>query len=225
MGGDRSGERGALTVGHLVLLGDSILDNRTYTSPDPETAECLRGMLGTGWTVELLARDGAVMSEIPYQLARLRGDADVGILSVGGNDALGHIGILEESAAAARTVLSRLADIAEDFGARYRGVLAEARPRSRRLVACTIYEPPMFDATTTRLIQVPLSLLNDQIVREAAQAGVDVLDLRSVCTSAADFVRQIEPSAQGARRIAAAIETVVRGVPSGAAIALFRRPG
>ena len=223
MGGDRSGERGALTVGHLVLLGDSILDNRTYT--EPETAECLRGMLGPGRTVELLARDGAVMSEIPYQLARLRGDADVSILSVGGNDALGHIGILEEGAAAARTVLSRLADIAEDFGARYRGVLAEARPRSRRLVACTIYEPPIFDATTTRLIRVPLSLLNDQIVREAARAGVDVLDLRSVCTSAADFVRQIEPSAQGARRIAAAIETVVRGVPSGAAIALFGRPG
>ena len=85
------------------------------------------------------------------------------VVSVGGNDALGHVGILEESAAAARTVL-----------------------------------------------RVPLTLLS-----------VDALDLRSVCTSAADFVRQIEPSAQGARRIAAAIETVARGVPSGAAIALF----
>ena len=108
------------------------------------------------------------------QLARLRGDPDVTVVSVGGNDALGHVGILEESAAAARTVL-----------------------------------------------RVPLTLLNDQIVREAARAGGDALDLRSVCTSAADFVRQIEPSAQGARRIAAAIETVARGVPSGAAIALF----
>src|SRR6202011_2818928 len=101
------------------------------------------------------------------------------------------------------------------------GVLAEARPRSRRLVARTIYEPPMFDATPTRLIRGPLSLLHDQSVGGATRAGVDVLDLRSVCTSAAHFVRQIEPSAQGARRIAAAIETVVRGVPSGAAIALF----
>src|SRR6185295_16633560 len=161
--------------GRLVLVGDSILDNRPYTSPEPETAECLRRMRGDGWTVELLARDGT----------------------------------------------SSLADIAEDFGARYRQVLAEARPRSRRLVACTIYEPRMFDATTPRLLRVPLTLLNDQIVREAARAGVDVLDLRSVCTSAADFVRQIEPSAQGARRIVATIETVVRGVPSGAAIALL----
>ena len=206
---------------HLVLLGDSILDNRTYTSPEPETAECLRGMLGSGWTVDLLARDGAVMSEIPYQLEHLRGHPDAIVVSVGGNDALGHIGILEDRADAARTVLSRLADIAEDFGARYRRVLAEARPRSRRLIACTIYEPPMFDATTTRLLRVPLCLLNDQIVREAARAGVDVLDLRSVCTSPADFVRQIEPSAQGAHRIAAAIETAVRGERSGAAITLF----
>ena len=221
MGGDRDDERGALTVGRLVLLGDSILDNRTYTSPEPETAECLRGILGTGWTVEMLARDGAVMSEIPYQLERVRGHPDAIVVSVGGNDALGHVGILEDRADDARAVLSRLADISEDFAGRYRRVLAEARPRSRRLIACTIYGPPMFDATTTRLIRVPLTLLNDQIVREAARAGVDVLDLRSVCTSAADFVRQIEPSAQGARRIAAAIETAVRGEPAGAAIALF----
>jgi hypothetical protein len=206
---------------HLVLLGDSILDNRTYTSPEPETAECLRGMLGSGWTVDLLARDGAMMSEVPYQLERVRGRPDVTVLSVGGNDALGHIGILEEGVDAARPVLSRLADIAEDFGGRYRRVLAATRPRSRRLIACTIYEPPMFDVTTTRLLRVPLTLLNDQIVREAARAGVDVLDLRSVCTSPADFVRQIEPSAQGARRIAAAIETAVRRERSGAAITLF----
>ena len=58
MGGDRSDERRALTVGHVVVVGDSILDNRTYTGPEPETAECLRRMLGTGWTIELLARDG-----------------------------------------------------------------------------------------------------------------------------------------------------------------------
>lgn len=217
----RDGQRGTLTVERLVLLGDSILDNGTYTSPEPETAECLRGMLGSGWTVELLARDGAVMSEIPYQLERVRGHPDTIVVSVGGNDALGHIGILQGRAEAARALLSRLADIAEDFGARYRRVLAEARPRARRLIACTIYEPPMFDAITTRLLRVPLCLLNDQIVREAACAGVDVLDLRSVCTSPADFVRQIEPSAQGARRIAAAIETAVRGERSGAAIALF----
>lgn len=37
----------------------------------------------------------------------------------------------------------------------------------------------------------------------------------------ADFVRQIEPPAQGARRIATAIEMAVRGEPPGAAIALF----
>jgi hypothetical protein len=61
------------------------------------------------------------------------------------------------------------------------------------------------------LARVPLALLNDRIVRTASRLGLDVLELRSICTDPADFVKQIEPSPQGAEKIANAIAGLVNG--------------
>jgi lysophospholipase L1-like esterase len=196
---------------HLALLGDSILDNSPYTAPEPDTADCLQRALGPAWTVELLARDGSTMADLRFQLSHLPAHADTAILSIGGNDAIEHIGILNQAATSSGEVLARLADIASDFGSRYRRVLLDLRPRVTRLIVCTIYEPPLSDPTAARLAHVPLSLLNDQIIREATKVGVDILDLRTVCSEPADFVKEIEPSPAGARKIAAAIHAVVHG--------------
>jgi hypothetical protein len=196
---------------HLALLGDSILDNNSYTAPEPDTADCLQRALGPTWMVELLARDGSTMDDLRFQLTHLPKEADTAILSIGGNDAIAHIGLLEQRVDRAARVLAQLADITDDFAARYHRVLADLRPRVARLVVCTIYEPPLTDSTTARLARVPLTLLNDQIIRQAMKAGVDVLDLRSVCTESTDFVKEIEPSPAGARKIAAAIGGLVRG--------------
>jgi hypothetical protein len=73
------------------------------------------------------------------------------------------------------------------------------------------YEPPLLDPMTARLARIPLSLMNDQILRAASDAGRDVLDLRRVCTDPTDFVREIEPSPVGARKIAAAIHAAATG--------------
>ena len=150
------------------------------------------------------------MADLRYQVSHLPADADRAILSIGGNDALEHIGILEQRATRSAEVLARLADMAEAFGRRYRQVLATLRPHVGRLVVCTIYEPPLTAPATARLVRVPLTLLNDQIIRESSRLRLDLLDLRTVCTAASDFVREIEPSPAGARKIASAIEAVVR---------------
>jgi lysophospholipase L1-like esterase len=198
---------------HLALLGDSILDNSPYTSPEPDTADHLQRALGADWAVELLARDGSVMEDLRFQLTHLPAHADTAVLSIGGNDALAHIGILEQRTSSSSQVLRQLAGITGEFGQRYAQVLAGIHPRVRRLIVCTIYEPPLSDPATARLATVPLSLLNDQIIREAARLRLDILDLRSICTEPADFVREIEPSAAGAKKIASAIAALVRGSP------------
>ena len=58
-----------------------------------------------------------------------------------------------------------------------------------------------------------LCLFNDVILREAARAGAPVVDLRLVCTEAADYARSspIEPSAVGGGKIARAISRVMAG--------------
>jgi GDSL-like Lipase/Acylhydrolase family len=195
---------------HLALLGDSILDNSPYVAPEPDTAAHLQRSLGSAWVVDLLARDGSTVADLQFQIGELR-QPDIAVLSIGGNDAMDHIELLEPRATTTRELLDRLQTLAEEFGASHRRALEAIRSRVQRLVVCTIYEPPLTDPETARLSRVPLTLLNDQIVRAATALRLDILDLRSVCTFASDFVREIEPSPVGARKIAAAIEALVRG--------------
>jgi lysophospholipase L1-like esterase len=194
----------------LVLMGDSILDNAPYTRPEPDTTTHLHRLLAPNWSVRLLARDGATMSDVRFQLAELSGRPTI-VLSIGGNDATEHIGMLDKRVSTAADVLAELATIAEDFGWRYEAVARAVAQRAARTLLCTIYDVPLEPPLHARLARVPLAVLNDRIVRAGVLLGLDVLELRSVCTEPRDFVRQIEPSAQGAAKIALAIARVLDG--------------
>jgi lysophospholipase L1-like esterase len=195
----------------LVLLGDSILDNAPYTRPEPDTTAHLTQLLAPAWSVERLAQDGATMSDVRFQLGRLSGRPSLAVLSIGGNDAMEHIGILERKVSHAADVLTELLAIAEEFGRRYEAVARAVSERAQHTLLCTIYEVQLEPSAFARLAKAPLALLNDRIVRIGTRLGLDVLELRSVCTEPADFVLEIEPSARGAAKIAAAIASVVRG--------------
>ena len=195
----------------LVLLGDSILDNAPYTSPEPDTTQHLRNLMPSGWQVQRLAQDGAVMASIRDQLSELPQDATTAVLSVGGNDATEHIGLLDHPASNAADVLDQLVSLADDFATRYEEVARSVVDRVSRTILCTIYEVQLEPPSHARLARAPLGLLNDQIVQVGSALGLEVLELRSVCTDPSDFVLQIEPSAQGARKIAEAIAAVVVG--------------
>ena len=85
-------------VQRLALLGDSILDNKPYVAPEPDTATHLQRSLVHSWIVDLLARDGSEMPDIRFQMDDLPAVPDLAILSIGGNDAINHIGLLEHRA-------------------------------------------------------------------------------------------------------------------------------
>ena len=56
---------------HLVLLGDSILDNAAYVPGRPAVVDQVRNRLPPGWRATLLARDGSVINDVHRQLERL----------------------------------------------------------------------------------------------------------------------------------------------------------
>ena len=209
----------------VVLFGDSILDNAPYTGGEPDSTAHLRRLLAD-WTVERHARDGARMVDIPFQLGRAGTTASIAILSVGGNDAVEHIQILEPRPVNSADVLRQLLRIADDFEEQYERVAGLVAAQAERTVLCTIYEVPLEPPQYAQLARVPLALLNDRIIRTAARLGVDVLELRSVCTAPEDFVMQIEPSARGAEKIAVAIADLVRtnGRSTSARLFSARRP-
>jgi hypothetical protein len=196
-------------MSHVVLLGDSIFDNGRYVPGGPSVVEHLRRALPAGWRATLLARDGAGTAEMGRQLAQMPADATHLVVSVGGNDALDHSGLLlHEPAGSFAEVLTTLAGIQERFRQDYRAVLGQILGLGKATAVCTVYDAiPGLDPVE----RAGLSLFNDVILREAFRAGEAVLDLRLVCTQADDYSRSspIEPSAVGGGKIARAVARLV----------------
>jgi hypothetical protein len=205
----------------IALLGDSILDNRLYVDSEPDTAEHLRRILGPLWTVKLLAVDGSVMADVYRQSAALAPSCDVAVLSVGGNDAIDHLGLLEQTADSVASVIDELDQIATSFAMSYGALVSHLRSQVRRLIVCTVYEPPLTNPRRARLARVPIALFADRICNVAGEHSADVIDLRRVCTEDDDFVAEIEPSALGARKIAEAIAASVLGEETTRCIRVF----
>jgi hypothetical protein len=100
---------------HIVLLGDSVFDNAAYVAGGPDVIEQLRERLPAGWRATLRAVDGSVIRSVARQLHLLPPEASHLVISVGGNDALGHAGVLDETTRSMADALDRLAGIRDQF--------------------------------------------------------------------------------------------------------------
>src|SRR5919204_6450802 len=94
--------------GHVVLLGDSILDNGAYTAGGPDVIAQLRGLLPEGWRALLLALDGSVIADLDSQLARVPSDATHLMISMGGNNVLANLDLLEIRVKSSSEALKKL---------------------------------------------------------------------------------------------------------------------
>jgi hypothetical protein len=190
---------------HVVLLGDSILDNAAYVGGDPDVGTQLRLLAPRGWDVTLLAVDGAVIGDVPRQVERIPAGASHLVLSAGGNDALEHIEILYQPAASFAEVLSHLATLTGRFQQAYAALVQALVGSGLPLAVSTVYEPRFPEPEVQRLASLALRLFNDAIIRTAIAAGVPILDLRLICDSVQDYANPIEPSARGGAKIADAV--------------------
>jgi hypothetical protein len=203
--------RDAAWMRHIVLLGDSIFDNAAYVAGGPDVVAQLRERLPGGWRASLLAVDGSVVASLPRQLDRLPADASHLVVSVGGNDALGQAGVLQEGARSMAEAVGRLAAIRERFALAYGAMLEAVLARGLPTSVCTIYDARFPEPQQQRLVVTALTIFNDGITRAAFARGVPLIDLRLICDEALDYAHPIEPSAQGGAKIAAAIAELVSG--------------
>ena len=190
---------------HVVLLGDSVFDNAAYVRGGPDVVAQLRATLPAGWRATLAAVDGAVVGHVEGQLRRAPEDADLLVVSAGGNDALAHVDILGRGTRSMGEALSLLAGIAGDFEKRYRQMVGALLRPGLPAAVCTVYNPRFPDPDEQRLAVTALCVFNDAILRVAFEAGLPVLDLRLICDEDADYANPIEPSVQGGAKISRAI--------------------
>ena len=194
---------------HVVLLGDSILDNGAYTGGGPDVVTQLGRLLPAGWAATLAAVDGAVASSVPGQLARIPRDATHLVVSAGGNDALGHTDLLARPSRSSAQVVGWLAEAASAFEHRYRGAIAAVLALRLPTVVCTIYNGNFPDEEFQRIASTALMAFNDAILRVAFEHGLTVIDLRLICTEPEDYANPIEPASHGGAKIAGAIALAV----------------
>ena len=102
-------------MGHVVLLGDSIFDNGAYTDGGPDVVTQLRELLPAGWHATLGAVDGTTTDDFATQLDALPDDATHFVVSLGGNDALGHVDLLDRHVHSSAEALSGLGAAAQRF--------------------------------------------------------------------------------------------------------------
>jgi lysophospholipase L1-like esterase len=200
---------------HLVLLGDSTIDNGAYTDGKPDVLAQLRKILPADSKASLLARDGATTEDIPAQLARLPSDATHLLLSVGGNNALMRQALLQAPAASTAEAILMLADAVREFEAGYRKTITACLALRLPLTVCTIYNGNFDDARYRRLTRSAIALFDDAIMRTAVENRLKVIELRLICALPEDYANQIEPSSAGAAKIARALAAVTE--PDGAA--------
>lgn len=198
--------------GHVVLLGDSVFDNAAYTKGGPSVSTQLARQL-PDWRVTMLALDGATTQGIPRQVAALPKDATHLVLSVGGNDALGHTGLLDTPVRSSAQAFSMLAEAVLNFERAYGQALRSCLATRLPLVICTVYHGNFQDAAFQRRAEMALSAFNNAILREATLNNLRAIDLRLVCDRPEDYANPIEPSSIGGDKIVRAIAQAVETPP------------
>jgi lysophospholipase L1-like esterase len=190
---------------HVVLIGDSVFDNAAYIGGGPDVSAQIAAALPVSWKVTRNAKDGSETKEALSQLTKLPRGASLIMVSIGGNDALHHLGMLSEKATSVAQVLDRLDKIVNQFQASYRRLLSKILATGLPSAVCTIYTPEFEDADLNRRALTVLRCFNDVIITEASCRSIPILDLRRVFTLPTDYVNQYEPSVKGGRKLANAI--------------------
>jgi len=195
-------------MAHIILLGDSIFDNLSYTGGGPDVITQVRQLLPEGSQASLLAVDGATVKDVMPQLGLMPRDATHLVMSAGGNDALMSAQILDMPVASTAHALEAMAGISLDFEEEYRRIVTACRQLHLPLTICTIYNGCFPEADYQRLISTALMVFNDVILRVGIEFGLTMIDLRLVCSSPEDYANPIEPSSIGGAKIARSIVSV-----------------
>lgn len=190
---------------HIALIGDSIFDNAAYTNGGPALIDHIRRLLPAHSTADLLAKDGALISDVKAQLENLRPEHTQLVLSVGGNNALLNAGVLDLQVASSGEAYFHLETVVDEFEAAYRNLIEECMQLNRPLCVCTIYEGSFDDLVYQKIVKLALRAFNDAIQLVAHDYCLPVIELRRVCTRAEDYANPIEPSVIGGEKIARAI--------------------
>ena len=155
------------------------------------------------------------------QVPRIPADATHLVVSIGGNDALGCLDLLDAPATSTAGALRLLGQAVDRFEANYRSAVRLVLDRGLPATLCTIYNGAFEEPDLAARARMALMMFNDVILRVAFEHHASAIDLRLICNEKADYANPIEPSGQGGRKIAKAIVRATGIGPAGRHSATF----
>lgn len=123
---------------HIVLMGDSILDNSTYVEEGQSVIELLNSTLPHCKTT-LLAVDGSLTTDINTQLEEFPQSATHIFLSCGGNDAIENIDVLSLKTDSVEDALVLLSKRVESFRQCYQSAIDAVCKKHTNVAGFTVY--------------------------------------------------------------------------------------
>ena len=185
-------------------MGDSVFDNQKYVGIDENsTVEWLRELDPLGDKASLVARDGATMLSLPWQIRYLPEDLSHVFVSIGGNDFLEYRTYLSKFSRDSLSLLKILGIGADKFEIDYQlmldTMLLWIDPGEVPLVFCNIYRGDFKEQQDA--INFVLRPFNEVIKRSLEEYQLPMLDLHYLPSEPEDFVNSIEPSHQVSEKI------------------------
>ena len=134
---------------------------------------------------------------MPGQVPRIPEDATHLVVSIGGNDALGCLNLLDAPATSTAGALRLLGQAVDRFEANYRSTVRLVLDRGLPVTLCTIYNGAFEDPDLAARARIALMMFNDVILRAAFEYDASAIELRLIWNENVDYANPIEPSGEG----------------------------
>lgn len=194
---------------HVSLLGDSIIDNKVYVGEgELSVTEHLQHKSSSYFT--MIAVDGDTTKDVlDNQLDNLKESVSHIVLSIGGNDLLQNLHLLQDETSGMKFALEKCSELISQIQENYIKILEHLSQYDAKVLLCTVYEGDLESdlllAKYDKAGQVMLKMHNDTVYYLASKFEVDVLELRNIFTYKEDYANPIEPSHIGGEKLARAI--------------------
>jgi hypothetical protein len=194
---------------HVSLLGDSIIDNKVYVG-EGELSVTEHLQHNSSSYFSMIAVDGDTTEEVlDNQLDNLKEPVSHIVLSIGGNDLLQNLHLLQDETSGMKFALEKSSELIGEIQENYTKILEHLSQYDAKVLLCTVYEGDLESdvllAEYDKAGQAMLKMHNDSVYYLASKFDVDVLELRNIFTNKVDYANPIEPSHIGGEKLAKSI--------------------
>tara|TARA_B100001741_G_C16516842_1_gene582647 strand:- start:433 stop:1056 length:624 start_codon:yes stop_codon:yes gene_type:complete len=198
----------------IILLGDSIIDNKIYVEGNELSVTEHLNKIQNNEVIQLAVDGDTTHDVLSEQIKKIPKDATDLVLSIGGNDLLHEIDFLFQNILyKPNKALKKVGSLLSPIISRYETIVRNLSNHRANLLLCTIYEGDLVNSDELNSVidssKTMVSLFNDAIYRNGKKFKVDVLELRDIFVSPEDYANPIEPSHIGGGKLAKAIKNWV----------------